>query len=128
LQRKQSQYVNGYATSIVTDAVGFDAVGRRATRYAPFAARLPDLTQYETPSSSSRATVWQYDLLDRIVRITNPDRTFQRLDYTAAHQVTSTDENYTKGKYPGSRVVERIDAIGRRLSIQRFACNAPAGT
>jgi len=121
LGRKYEQYVGGYLATVLTDTVGFDRVGHSATLYAPFSGALPDLTQLEAPGSHTSATVLQYDVLDRIVRITNPDRTFQVFDYSSAGQVTSTDENYTKGKYPGSRVVESLDALGRTRNVLAFA-------
>lgn len=121
LETKQEQNVDGFPTVAAQDAVTFDNVGRIAKRYPPWAPLSEDLTQYDAPKSTARGTTFLYDALDRLTRITNPSRTYRTLHYSVAGQTTIQDENYNRGKYPGSRTVEKRDMLGRTVTTEAYA-------
>jgi RHS repeat-associated protein len=126
LQRKQRQYVDAVAVTVVHDAVTFDDVGRVAARFVPFPATAEALDTYEIPPSDAAATSFHYDALDRLTVSRNAAGSLRTVDRSVAGREVTYDENFNEcmnptGKTatcPGKQTIETRDALGRVVSVE----------
>jgi RHS repeat-associated protein len=126
LQTQRDAVVGGASSVVASGTVRFDTLGNADLRYAPFTTSRTTgtggIALLKRAPANTGTTVYQYDTIRRVTRVTNPDSTYRLMDYTIPWQTTTKDECYTAGapSCPGSKVVERRDGFGRVVEKQLY--------
>jgi RHS repeat-associated protein len=104
----------------IAAGVEYDWRGNIASRTAPFvtsagAAPVP------VPATVGR-TRFEYDAVNRVTRVTNPDGTYRDIDHQQPWQTTTVDECFPQptSSCPGGKVVEVRDAFGNVVEKRHY--------
>ncbi|MFI0416503.1 MAG: hypothetical protein ACH255_20460, partial [Candidatus Thiodiazotropha sp.] len=108
------------ALSQVTQITAHDAAGRPLTSVDPNGLTTTlnydlrgRLTQQSlNDGSTTRTTLYGYDPVGNLTRVTQPDGSFISYDYDPAHRLIGLEDNQ------GNRIDYTLDAMGNRLSEQ----------
>ena len=94
---------------IVVDSY-YDEFGRIKEQSNPYFVTFSE--NYSTPNTTVSRTKFTYDILDRIIKVTNPDFTFKNISYNHWN-VTTIDENSNRKDYS-------LDAYSRIIQVVEF--------
>lgn len=122
VQRQQAATVDGARVILATETVRFDGRGRGVASRAPFPitqAFAGGAALYRSPPAGE-TTAFEYDPLDRIVRVVRPDGRQRRVDYATPWQTAATGECFHSSNCAGSRTVKINDAHGNTVEKQIF--------
>ena len=108
------------ALSQVTQVTAHDAAGRPLTIVNPNGLTTTlsydlrgRLTQQSlSDGSTTRTTLYGYDPVGNLIRVTQPDGSFISYDYDTAHRLIGLEDNQS------NRIDYTLDAMGNRLSEQ----------
>ncbi|MEW8285856.1 MAG: RHS repeat-associated core domain-containing protein [Candidatus Thiodiazotropha endolucinida] len=108
------------ALSQVTQITAHDAAGRPLTIVNPngltttlsYDLRGRMTQQSLSDGSTTRTTLYNFDPVGNLTRVTQPDGSFISYDYDPAHRLISLEDNQ------GNRIDYTLDAMGNRLSEQ----------
>ncbi len=126
IQEQRFAVVDG-AESMLVSRTKYDSRGRVLSSYEPYS--LPGFSSDPLPDNgfSLGLTEYEYDVLNRVTKVTNPDGAISRTEYLQPLEVSHRDECYESGVCLGRRVVNVRDEFGRTREVKVYTENAGGG-
>lgn len=111
----KSEHINSQQ---VTRDIYYDKLGNINSQSNPY--NIPFYENYSSPNTTVYSTRYEYDPIQRVVKIINPDSTFKNITYDHWN-ITILDEQGNTKKY-------LLDAYGRTISVIEYLSGSSYST
>ena len=127
VKRRGTVFIDGADRQVmlVSGRVRYDAFGRAVEQFHPVVEPLANAAIYSTVTDNVPPTLMQYDVLDRIIRVTLPDGASTTTQYAMVTRDGETMVQTITADALGRRAVAYTDGRGRTRSTLRMIDDQP---